>query len=146
MRHCFFFIIQTSDRICSVRFYVELVSVTYYISLYVGARRLVFHLSPRDVHVMIVRGCPILTAVNLIILIRMASITDRVVSSCASCGQFTKFCYQWFSAACESSAIKFSLAMGFKWFFVVGGYSIIGEQFALTFVGHHNNSESNKLD
>ena len=51
-------------------YYVELVSVTYYISLYVGAKRLVFHLSPRDGHVIIVSGCLILTAVNLIVLIR----------------------------------------------------------------------------
>ena len=33
-----------------------LVSVTYYISLYVGANRLVFHLRPRDGHVIIVSG------------------------------------------------------------------------------------------
>ena len=58
-----------------IRFYVELVSVTYYISLYVGAKRLVFHLSPRDGHVIIVSGCLILTAVNLIVLIRMTYIT-----------------------------------------------------------------------
>ena len=32
----------------------------------------------------IVRGCLILTAVNLIILIRMAYITDRLVLSCAT--------------------------------------------------------------
>ena len=83
MRPCFFFfIIQTSDRICSVRFYVELVSVPYYISLYVGAKRLVFHLSPRDGHVIIVSGCLILTAVNLIVLIRMAYITERLVKLC----------------------------------------------------------------
>ena len=44
---------------------------------------LVFHLSPRDDHVIIVSGCLILTAVNLIILIRMGNITDRLVSSCA---------------------------------------------------------------
>ena len=31
----------------------------------------------------IVSGCLILTAVNLIILIRMGNITDRLVSSCA---------------------------------------------------------------
>ena len=51
-------------------YYVELVSVTYYISLYIGAKRLVFYLSPRDGHVIIVSGCLILTAVNLIVLIR----------------------------------------------------------------------------
>ena len=45
---------------------------------YVGAKRLVFHLSPRDVHVIIVSGCLTLTTVNLIILIRMAYITDRL--------------------------------------------------------------------
>ena len=31
----------------------------------------------------IVSGCLILTAVNLIILLRMGNITDRLVSSCA---------------------------------------------------------------
>ena len=61
-----------------VSFYVELASVTYYICLYVGAKRLVFHLSPRDDHVLIVSGCLILTAVNLIVLIRMAYITERL--------------------------------------------------------------------
>ena len=50
------------------RFNVEMVSVTYYITLYVGAKRLVFHLSPRDGHVIIVSGCLIWTAVNLIVL------------------------------------------------------------------------------
>ena len=63
------------------RFYIELVSVTY-ISLYVGAKRLVFHLSPRDGRVIIVSGCPILTAVNLIVLVRMAYITERLVELC----------------------------------------------------------------
>ena len=63
-------------------FYVELLSVTYYISLYVGAKRLVFHLSPRDGHVIIVSGCLILTAVNLIVLIRMAYKTERLVKLC----------------------------------------------------------------
>ena len=53
--------------------------MTYYISLYVGAKRLVFHLSPRDGHVITVSGCLILTAVNLIVLIRMAYITKRLV-------------------------------------------------------------------
>ena len=48
-----------------------------------GAKGLVFHLSPRDGHVIIVSGCLILTAVNLIILIRMGNITDKLVSSCA---------------------------------------------------------------
>ena len=62
--------------------YLELVSVTYYISLYVGAKRLVFHLSPRDSHVIIVSGCLILTAVNLIVLIRIAYITKRLVKLC----------------------------------------------------------------
>ena len=60
----------------------ELVSVTYYISLYVGAERLVFHLSPLDGHVIFVSGCLILTAVNLIVLIRMAYITKRLVKLC----------------------------------------------------------------
>ena len=55
----------------------------FYITLYVGAKRLVFHLSPRDGHVIIVSGCLILTAVNVIILIRMAFITSTLVSSCA---------------------------------------------------------------
>ena len=64
------------------RFYVELVSVTYYISLYIGARRLVFYLSPRDGHVIIVSGCLILTPVNLIVLIRMAYITKRLLKLC----------------------------------------------------------------
>ena len=54
----------------------------YYISLYVGAKRLVFHLNPWDAHVIIVSGCLILTAVNLIILIRMAYITERPVKLC----------------------------------------------------------------
>ena len=60
----------------------ELVSVTYYISLYVGAKRLVFHLSPRDGRVIIVSGCLILKAVNLILLIRIAYITKRLVKLC----------------------------------------------------------------
>ena len=64
------------------RFYVKLVSVTYYISLYVGAKRPVFHLRPWDGHVIIVSGCLILTAVNLIALIRMAYITERLVKLC----------------------------------------------------------------
>ena len=63
-------------------FFVELVSLTYYISLYVGAKQLVFHLSPRDGHVIIVNGCLFLTAVNLIVLIRMAYITKRLVKLC----------------------------------------------------------------
>ena len=65
------------------RFYVELVGVTCYISLYVGAKRLVFYLSPRNGHVTVVSGCLILTAVNLIILIRMGNITNRLVLACA---------------------------------------------------------------
>ena len=48
-----------------------------------GAKRLVLHLSPRDGHVIIVSGCLILTAVNLIMLIQMGNITDKLVSSCA---------------------------------------------------------------
>ena len=63
------------------RFYVEL-SVTFYISLFLGAKRLAFHLSPQDGHVIIVSGCLILTAVNLIVLIRMAYITERLVKLC----------------------------------------------------------------
>ena len=43
---------------------------------------MVFHLSPRDGHVIIVSGCLILTAVNLIVLIRMAYITERLVKLC----------------------------------------------------------------
>ena len=62
--------------------FVELVSVTYYISLYVRAKRLVFHLSPRDGQVIIVSGCLILTAVNLIVLILMAYINKRLVKLC----------------------------------------------------------------
>ena len=65
-------------------FFVELLSVTYYISLYVRAKRLVFHLSLRDGHVIIVSGCLISTAVNLIVLIRMAYITERLVKLCKS--------------------------------------------------------------
>ena len=57
--------------------------MTYYIILYVGAKGLVFHLSPRDGYVIIVSRGLILTAVYLIILIRMGNITDRLVSSCA---------------------------------------------------------------
>ena len=53
-----------------------------HISLYVGAKRLVFHLSPRDGHVIIVSGCLILTAVNLIVLIQMAYKTERLVKLC----------------------------------------------------------------
>ena len=34
-----------------------LVTVLYYISIYVGAKRLAFHLSPRDGHGIIVSGC-----------------------------------------------------------------------------------------
>ena len=52
------------------------------LSLIVGEKRLVFHLSPRDGHVIIVSGCLILTAVNLIVLIRMAYITERLVKLC----------------------------------------------------------------
>ena len=75
---------QPTDSLARRSFflYVELVNVTYYISLYVGAKRLVFHLSPRDSHVIIVSGCLILTAVNLIVLIRMAYITKRLVELC----------------------------------------------------------------
>ena len=63
--------------------------MTYYFSLHVGAERLDFHLSPRDSHVITVSGCLILTAVNLIILIRKGNRTDRLVSSCArSVGTF----------------------------------------------------------
>ena len=40
------------------------VSVTYYIGLHVGAKRPVFHPSPRDGHVMFVSGRLILTALN----------------------------------------------------------------------------------
>ena len=63
---------------------VELVGVTNYISLYVGARRLVFHLSPRDCHVIIVSGFLILTTVNPIVLKPMGNINDKlhVLSSC----------------------------------------------------------------
>ena len=62
--------------------------MTYYISLYVGAKRLVFHLSLRDGHVIIFSGCLILTAVNLIVLIRMAYITERLVKLCKICLTF----------------------------------------------------------
>ena len=41
-----------------------IVSVTFYISLHVGTKRPVFHLSPRDGYVLFVSGCLILTAVN----------------------------------------------------------------------------------
>ena len=54
--------------------------VTYYVSLYIGAKRLVFYLSPRDGHVIIVSGCLILTAVNLIVLIQMVYIGLHEVS------------------------------------------------------------------
>ena len=37
------------------------VGVTYYISLYVREKQLVFHLSPRDGHVITVSACLILT-------------------------------------------------------------------------------------
>ena len=47
--------------------------------------RLVFHLSPRDGRVIIVSGCLILTAVNIIILIRMAYITEGLVKLCKIC-------------------------------------------------------------
>ena len=63
-------------------FFVKLVSVTYYISLYVAAKPLVFHLSPRDGHVIIVSGCLILTAVNLIVLIQVAYLTERLLKFC----------------------------------------------------------------
>ena len=53
-----------------------------YISLYVGVRRLVFHLSPQDGHVIIVSGCLILTAVNIIVHIRMAYVTEGLVKLC----------------------------------------------------------------
>ena len=72
---------QSTDSLAQ-RSFVELVSVTYYVSLYIGVKRLVFYLSPRDGHVIIVSGCLILTAVNLIVLIRMAYITKRLVKLC----------------------------------------------------------------
>ena len=40
------------------------VSMPYYITSYSGTKQLVFYLSPRDDHVIIVSGCLILTAVN----------------------------------------------------------------------------------
>ena len=43
---------------------------------------MVFHLSPRDGQVIIVSGCLILTALNLIVLIRMGYITKRLVKLC----------------------------------------------------------------
>ena len=46
------------------------------------AKRLVILLSPVDGHVIIVSGCLILTAVNPIVLIRMAYITKRLVKLC----------------------------------------------------------------
>ena len=55
---------------------------TYYISLYAGAKRLVFH-QAREMVVIISSGCLILTAVKLIILVRMAHIIDMLVSRCA---------------------------------------------------------------
>ena len=102
----------------------SLLAVAKYI-YYIGAKRLVFYLSPRDGHVIIVSGCLILTAINLIVLIRMAYITKRLVKLCkiycdiwhrltwSVCtdgrtlrhnqifwdGQFTKFSYPWCSAA-----------------------------------------------
>ena len=48
----------------------------------VGTKRLVFYLSPRDGHVIIVSGCLILTAVNEIMLIQMAYIAERLVKFC----------------------------------------------------------------
>ena len=42
----------------------------------------ILHLSPRDGHVIIVSGCLILTAVNQIVLMRMAYITERLVKLC----------------------------------------------------------------
>ena len=57
--------------------------------IYLGAKRLVFHLSPPDGHVMIVSGCLILTAVNLIVLIRMAYITERLIKLCKI------YCHVW---------------------------------------------------
>ena len=99
--------------------------------LYVGgAKRLVFHLSPRDGHVIIVSGSLILTAVNLIVLIRMAYTTERLVKLCKiycdvwhrltwivctggrtlrhnqnfSDGKFAKFCYPWCPATSVSHA------------------------------------------
>ena len=57
--------------------------MTCYISLYVGAKRQVFYVCPREGHVIIVSECLILTAINRIILIRMGNITDRLVSRCA---------------------------------------------------------------
>ena len=98
--------------------------MTYYISLYRGAKRLVCHLRLWDGHVIIVSGCLILAAVNLIVLIRMVYITKRLVKLCKiycdiwhrltwsvctggrtlrhnqifSDGKFTKFSYPWCSA------------------------------------------------
>ena len=55
------------------------VSVAYYISLYVGAKRLAFHLSPRDSHVIVVSGCLILTAVNVTFDISLHVVGVRTV-------------------------------------------------------------------
>ena len=54
-------------------------SVTYYVGLHVGAKQPVFHLSPRDGHVIFVSGCLILTAVNSSSC-GLLNITDRLVS------------------------------------------------------------------
>ena len=54
-------------------------SVTYYVGLHVGAKQPVFHLSPRDGHVIFVSGCLILTAVNSSSY-GLLNITDRLVS------------------------------------------------------------------
>ena len=51
-------------------------------SLYVEAKRLVFQLSLRYGHVIIVSGCLILKDVNLIVLLRLAYITERLVNLC----------------------------------------------------------------
>ena len=73
------------------------------------AKRLVFHLSPRDGHVIIVSGCLIFTDVNLIMLIRMGNITDRLLSSCARShltSAYMKCVYGW--ASVLYVIIKFS--------------------------------------
>ena len=70
---------------------------------------MVFHLSPRDVHVIIVSGCLTLTAVNLIILIRMAYITERLVQDllCHLTSAYMKCVYGW--AGVRYVITKFSL-------------------------------------
>ena len=60
-----------------------LASVSYFIGLHVREKRPVFHLRTQMCHVIFVSGCLTDSCRYQLILIRMAYITDRLVSICA---------------------------------------------------------------